>query len=347
MNNEIYAILAESAELELATMSKYVGYELTNEDVKEFVKDKAGAATTALKRLYEKIIAMIDEVILKVLNFKDKAELGGLIKAMGKTVYKPNNKMKVNSFKVGSIAPACDSLSSNIVNITNATLGNIDKGIQNGESFTDKDIINRLINNIFVSLKKGNTLNAPTTTQGTYTKASIEPTLNELFVTINKDAVNVSQSEFDAVKTFITSKSTKGVIYLKDSLRRLKIACKKMYTESLRELKNDAKELLKDAEGYKAKDDIREGRREGAKVVKMAFEVVAIFISGMMKVIKEAIKYCKQVRKGMSNTKGEKGDVSLDKVQKNLDDLEKKVDLEESFGYDDIDLAILEAELMF
>lgn len=342
MNNEIYAILAESAELEMAAMSKYVGYELTNEDVKEFVKDKAGAATTALKRLYEKIIAMIDEVILKVLNFKDKAELGGLMKAMEKTVYKPNNKMKVNSFKVGSIAPVCDALSNIMSNTT--TLGDIDKDIKNGKSFTDKDIINKLINDILEDLKKENTLNASTTSQGTYTKASIEPTMNELFITINKDAVNVSQSEFDAIKTFITSKSTKGVIYLKDSLRRLKIACKKMYTESLRELKNDAKELLKDAEGYKAKDDIREGRREGAKISKMAFEVVAIFISGMMKVIKEAIKYCKQVRKGMSNTKVEKGEKG-DNTNKPATSAGSATS--ESFGYDDIDLAILEAELMF
>lgn len=342
MNNEIYAILAESAELEMAAMSKYVGYELTNEDVKEFVKDKAGAATTAMKRLYEKIIAMIDEVILKVLNVKDKAELGGLMKAMEKTVYKPNNMMKVNTFKVASIAPVCDMLSSKMMDTTDETIEKLTKSIEQGGTFDDKDIVNKLIDNVLSNIKGAGDLNTPTTSQGTYTKASIEPTMNELFIKVNKNAVNITEAEFNAVKTFITSKSTKGVIYLRDSLRRLKISCKKMYTEALQALKKSASESIKDAKGYKAKDDIREGRREGAKINKMAFEVAAIFISGMMKVIKEAIKYCKQVRKGMSNTKVEKGE----KVEQNVNAKTEKA-ASESFGYDDIDLAILEAELIF
>lgn len=340
MNNEIYAILAESAELEMATMSKYVGYELTNEDVKEFVKDKTGAATTAMKRLYEKIIAMIDEVILKVLNFKDKAELGGLMKAMDKTVYKPNNKMKVNSFRVGSIAGACDTLSKTMIKGEYSPSAKQKISKDEAINMTNAEYGSRIIQATIKQIGIDNTLNASSVENGTYTKATIEPALMELFVTVNKEAVTISDKEFTEAKLFITSKSTKGVIYLRDSLRRLKISCKKLYTDALHELKKAAKDELKDAEGYKAKDDIREARREAASLQKLGFEIAAIFVSGMMKVIKEAIKYCKQVRKGMSNTKEDKGD-------EGEKDAGKEKAASESFGYDDIDLAILEAELLF
>ena len=90
--NGFFEIIAEGAMLEAAVAEKYLLTGVNEANVGEYISDKAYAAGQTIKKLYEKVMNVIDEVINKVLNYKDEKMLGFAAAKFKKYKFDPTKK---------------------------------------------------------------------------------------------------------------------------------------------------------------------------------------------------------------------------------------------------------------
>lgn len=318
MMNEYLNIVLESAEADNRVMAKYVG---TNEGVVDLVKDKASVAYEGIKKLYEKIIAAIDEIILKVLNFKDKGMTKLIKDKFEKVVFvegkKYNGKQadfrKLNAYinklpmltdpdivKPGNPAIGDDSITTEWKHLSNILgLGALANSNE-VESYIGKNIV------------------------------SAQPV----------KGIVIDKAKFEDAKKFMVS--SEGAVKMLDDLRRLKLSLKKIYKDCLTELKKDIKEDKEKAADSEAKRKVAKEASEHKSFLRKLFEIFSYFVIKGMTMIKDAITVCGKIAAAYKD-KDKK-----EEQKKDAQNFGQETSTEESSSLiDDIDLAILEADLSF
>lgn len=319
MMNEYLNILLESAEADNRVMAKYVG---TNEGVADFVKDKASVAYEGIKKLYEKVMATIDEIILKVLNFKDKGMTKLIRDKFEKVVFVEDKKYNGKQVDFGKLIAYVNKLSM----------------------LTDPDMVK--------PKEDANTLDDEITTVWKHLsnllglgelddQSEVESYVGKNIVSAQPvKAIVIDKAKFESAKKFMVS--SEGAVKMLDDLRRLKLSVKNIYKDCLSELKKDIKENKEKAVDSVAKREAAKEASNYKSFLRKLFEIFSYFIIKGMAMIKDAITVCGKIAAAYKDKD------KREEQKKDAQNFGKETSTEESSSLiDDIDLAILEADLSF
>lgn len=318
MMNEYLNIVLESAEADNRVMEKYVG---TSEGVADFVKDKASVAYEGIKKLYEKVIAAIDEIILKVLNFKDKGMTKLIKDKFEKVVFVEDKKYNGKQVDFSKLVEYVTAL-PNAVEMVNTN----SKPVENTQNAIDGMWIT-----ISAKLKLGTLKNS----------SEVESYIGKNIVSAQPvKGIAIDKAKFEAAKNFMIA--PEGAVKLLDDLRRLKLATKKKYKELLSDLKKGLKEDKEKAADSEAKRAAARQASSDKSLTRKLFETVSYFIIKGMAMIKDAITVCGKIAAAYKD-KDKK-----EEQKRDAQNFGQETSTEESSSLlDDIDLAILEADLSF
>lgn len=323
MMNEYLNIVLESAEADNRVMAKYVG---TSEGVTDFVKDKASVAYEGIKKLYEKVMATIDEIILKVLNFKDKGMTKLIRDKFEKVVFVEGKKY--NGKQVGF-----DNLNAYIAKLPAMVESMSDSKIKPKEN--TQDAIDGVWGHATNLLGLDRMIN----------QSEVESYVGKNIVSAQPvKAIVIDKAKFESAKKFMVA--PEGAVKMLDDLRRLKLSTKKAYKEILSELKKGLKEEKEKAADSDAKRKVATQAATDKTVARKVFEIVSYFIIKGMAMIKDAITVSGKIAAAYKD-KDKKEEQKKDAQNFNGDSRELTVSAGESALLDDIDLAILEADLSF
>lgn len=283
MSYDVIGIALEGAELESRISERYIDEYLT-EGVVDFAKEKSSAVAKVIKRLYEKVIEVIDDVILNVLSFKDKAMLGSVRKKIKDLKYRDGEYEKTPVVKQKGIDV------TKVKNLNYALNRNISNDIS--------EYINEIINN-YEDLAKRSGADYETTVSNIISdifeiKSEKGLVLTNIYDVLKKsvqyetDETEISNQEFMNIKQFVLSDSTSGAVGILDNCRKLKINVKKIYNHILKDIAKDIKEI-------DDKDSRTEIKKKNKNILKSIFEIVCVSITSTMKITKESIEYCRKV----------------------------------------------------
>lgn len=334
--NGFFEIIAEGAMLEAAVADKYLLTGINENNVTDYVSDKAFAAGQTIKKLYEKVMNAIDEVINKILNYKDEKMLGFAAKNFKKYKFDPAKKkvvFRAEIVHVDQLSAAVDLLKE----IDAEKLEYNDDGKDVASSIKDapeldkddkkeieKDLLKTLEQKYFKAI---NSTGAPITINsiGDITTATrkcfIEP----------ENSIELNAELYGKAFDFITAKKESSVATLLKKLRNLKSDLKREYQYVLRMMAEETRSLSKNSDVDKT--DVKNAKKAGKFGLRTAFNIAVATVIALMSVIRDGVKYCKIVSKAIAS-RGEK-----------IKDSDKKEEIEESSVLSFLESAIAESEL--
>ena len=328
--NGFFEIIAEGAMLEAAVAEKYLLTGVNEANVGEYISDKAYAAGQTIKKLYEKVMNVIDEVINKVLNYKDEKMLGFAATKFKKYKFDPTKKtveFRAEVVHVERLAGLVDHLKENCKFPDDVK--DVTEDPETAESLSKKDkdgYEKEMFKDIEAGLnKKLNTqvsINSFADLQGVYRKTLVE---KEAKVTLTAELYN---NAYD----FITAKKENSVASLLKKLRDLKMDIKRAYQLILRDLSEEVRAIKKDKDDDR---DVKNIKKNGKWVLKLYFNALVASIIAAMGVIRDGVKYCRIMAKAIA-TKSEKI---------KSDDKKEEVKAENSSALSFLESAIAESEL--
>lgn len=296
--NELFEILAEGATLEAEVMDKYLFTGLNEGNIKEFIADKAGVVVDTVKKLYEKVMKLIDFVIELLGTSKDGGKLGYanglLIKA--KIPFKTDREYSINHEYVHleKLGPAVKVLREFLTSNKNRKPEGAD-----GEKFTDehkaedeKAILRALSREYLSKLTKEDV---------TIDKISDIAVKTEELLVKPKGKLVIDKAKYDEVVKFaeMDMKENGTTLTLAD-LRSLRMEIKEEYRATLREIGTEARGKAS------ADKDGKNNYKENAKfLVKLNFTISITAIIALLSVCQKGITYANTVAKAID--KGNKG----------------------------------------
>lgn len=324
--NGFFEIIAEGAMLEAAVAEKYLLTGVNESNASEYVSDKAYAAAKTIKKLYETVMNAIDEVINKVLNYKDEKMLGFAAAQFKKHKFdaaKKTVEFRAEVVKVENFADAAAKLKDFVSK---------DIKIDKDDSVADKDDRTALEKRILTTLKDEylKTINGGNDVK-LDSMSDIKDAIRGCFVA-KETKVVLSADLYNKALTFITGKDNNSVATLLKNLRELKSGLKREYQVVLSDLNDEVRSIKKDADDDRDHKNIKKNGKVGLKT---SFNVAVAAILALMGVIKEGVKYCRIMSKAIAN-----------KSTKKTEDTSKSAtpsDLSEATTF--IESALAEAEL--
>lgn len=330
MENNVYGLLLENAELESRVLNKYVQVGITNENVKDFVVSKVGAATQAIKRIYEKIMTIITDLINKVLDFAATRKTN-----KAKNIWKDLEyfKTKVKGKKFNNIDKVLKA---------DKKLWTVDKidGIADIDEIKPEEILKLKVEGAYekVTGAKASDLS----------KANLGKKIKEFFMPEGENEWELDETQFEAMKKFATGEETTegSAGYLVLNLRHAKAEINKQYQEILKSIKkdftnkvNDIKEATEDEpknDNAAAKEQLQKVKKFRSEVAKASMEVNLITVGTLSDIVKQYINLVNVIGKTIGKSKKKK-------------DKEDKKAANESFSYNSVmdDLTIMALESSF
>lgn len=292
--NGFFEIIAEGAMLEAAVADKYLLTGVNEGNIKDYVSDKAFAAGQTIKKLYEKVMNAIDEVINKVLNYKDEKMLGFAAARFKK--YKFDADKKTVEFRAEEVDVAkLTGLVDFVKEYSSETYGKTttDDGIDDSMSKDDmeeieKGIYDRLAGKIKTKFNKEVKIGS----------LSDIPTAIKSIVVAKEGKITLSAEKYNAAYDFITAKDGNSVASMLKKLRELKLNVKREYQLLLRDYSEEIRSIKKDSDDDRDVKNIKKNVKFGAKAV---FNVYVACIIAVMNVIKDGVKYCKIMSKAIAS----------------------------------------------
>lgn len=293
--NGFFEIIAEGAMLEAAVAEKYLLTGVNESNAGEYVSDKAYAAAKTIKKLYETVMNAIDEVINKVLNYKDEKMLGFAATQFKKHKFDETKKtveFRAEVVKVEKFADAVDKLKV-FVNSGNKDLNMDDSSADKDDRIEgEKAVLTKLKNSYLKKINdnKKNELKLES-------MSDIKEAIRSCFVA-KEEKVTLNADLYDKAYNFITGKDTNSVAALLKNLRELKSDLKREYQTMLRDLNDNVRSIKKDADDNR---DVKNIKSNGKYTLKLDFNVAVATIIALMGVIKEGVKYCRIMSKAIAN----------------------------------------------
>lgn len=299
--NGFFEIIAEGAMLEAAVAEKYLLTGVDESNAGEYVSDKAYAAAKTIKKLYETVMNAIDEVINKVLNYKDEKMLGFAATQFKKHKFDETKKtveFRAEVVKVENFADAVAKLKTFVNN-------NSKKEISEDDSTADKDDRTNAEKVILTQLKDDyvKKINGDKEVK-LDSMSDIKEAIRGSFVA-KEEKVVLSKDLYDKALTFITGKDANSVASLLKNLRELKSDLKREYQTLLSGINDKVRSIKKDADDDR---DYKNIKKNSKFTLKLDFNIAVAVIIALMGVIKEGVKYCKIVSKAIANKSTKKTD---------------------------------------
>lgn len=305
--NGFFEIIAEGAMLEAAVADKYLLTGINENNVTDYVSDKAFAAGQTIKKLYEKVMNAIDEVINKILNYKDEKMLGFAAKNFKKYKFDPAKKkvvFRVEIVHVDQLSAAVDLLAemssgklkhSNVKNAADSIKDapELDK---DDKKEIEKELLKELEEKYFKAInttRAAITINSINDISTATRKCFIEP----------ENSIELNAELYGKAFDFITAKKESSVATLLKKLRNLKSDIKREYQYVLRVMAEETRSLSKNSDVDKT--DIKNAKKAGKFGLRIAFNIAVATVIALMSVIRDGVKYCKIVSKAIAS-RGEK-----------------------------------------
>ena len=333
--NGIFEIIAEGAMLEAAVADKYLLTGINENNVTEYVSDKAFAVGQTIKKLYEKVMNAIDEVINKVLNYKDEKMLGFAAKNFKKYKFDPTKKkvvFRAEVVHVDKLSAAVDAL----IELNTGDLKHADVDIdkikdapeldKDDKTEVEKELLKNakeLFDKISATGAQIN-INSLSDISKAARKSFIEP----------ENSIELNAELYGKAYDFITAKKDSSVAALLKKLRNLKSDIKKEYQYIMRVMAEETRSLSKNSDVDKT--DLKNVKKTGKFGLRTAFNIAVACVMAVMSVIRDGVKYCKIVAKAIG---------SRSEKIKDSDKKDETVNAEESAGLSFLESAIAEAEL--
>ena len=330
--NGFFEIIAEGAMLEAAVAEKYLLTGVNESNAGEYVSDKAYAIGQTIKKLYETVMNAIDEVINKVLNYKDEKMLGFAAAKFKKHKFDPTKKtveFRAEVVHVENFAPMVDNLKKVCVFPEETKdLANSDKIDETLSKEDRKD----LEKEIFEDIEKGLNEVSGGIKVSVNSLADIKEAYRKILV--EKEAkVTLTAELYNKAYDFITAKKDNSVASLLKKLRDLKVDVKRAYQLILRDLSDDVRAIKKDKDDVR---DVKNIKKNSKWAIKVYFNILVATIIAAMSVIRDGVRYCNIMAKAIA-TKSEK-------IKAN-DKKEEEVKAENSSALSFLESAIAESEL--
>ena len=324
--NGFFEIIAEGAMLEAAVAEKYLLTGVNESNAGEYVSDKAYAAAKTIKKLYETVMNAIDEVINKVLNYKDEKMLGFAAAQFKKYKFDETKKtveFRAEVVKVENFADAVTKLKEFVNASSKEEIGEDDSTADKDErTNAEKAALAKLKNNYVKKINGDKEVKLDS-------MSDIKEAIRGSFVA-KEEKVALSKDLYDKALTFITGKDANSVASLLKNLRELKSDLKREYQTILSDINDNVRSIKKDADDDR---DYKNIKKNSKFTLKLSFNVSVAAIIALMGVIKEGVKYCKIMSKAIAN--------KSEKVKDKKDGLEESAGSTVAF----IESAIAEAEL--
>lgn len=299
-NESILSVIVEGVEMESEIAGRYIEQYAT-EGVGDFAKEKASAIGKLIKNLYEKVIEIIDEVIYKILNFKDKTMIGGLRKK-----YK-DLSMKGDSVKINGRQARLDKILE-LAKVLDTEF-KVEERLDISEINKAEVIVSAIIDE--VESNAGFKFDRMDTSQ--FVNINQVISVVEKTLVLEKKEYVLGKKYFDDMKLFISSDSSNGAVGLLDSCRKLKKRIQGEYKKILKSFAKDMKESEMNS------DDKYEAKKDFKLLSKYTFQTYINLIIGLMKSIKIAVNTsAKDVLKAVIKDNGKKAGNGKGKDEENL-----------------------------
>lgn len=294
--NGFFEIIAEGAMLEAAVADKYLLTGVNEGNIKDYVSDKAYAAGQTIKKLYEKVMNAIDEVINKVLNYKDEKMLGFAADKFKKHKFDPDKKtveFYASIVHVDKFAGAVEILKTQCNKDIKVGAGNISDDSLAKDDWTEKEksVLADVKNDYFYKVKATNNeikLDSLSDVNEATKKCFIE----------REGKIALSGELYTKAYDFITGKKEKSVAKLLSNLRELKVSVKKQYNLILRELSEEVRSMKKDEDNEIQVSTYKKNAKKGYSLI---FNITVACIISLMSVIREGVRYCKIMSKAIAS----------------------------------------------
>lgn len=336
--NGFFEIIAEGAMLEAAVADKYLLTGINENNVTEYISDKAFAAGQTIKKLYEKVMNAIDEIINKVLNYKDEKMLGFAAKNFKKYKFDPAKKkvvFRAEVVHVDQLSAAVDLLIELDMNKLEHPKDKANADIIKDTPELDKDDKKEIEKEAFKVIEEEyfKTISATGAAITINSLADITSATKKCFIE-PENSIELNAELYGKAFDFITAKKESSVATLLKKLRNLKSDVKKEYQYIMRMMAEDTRSFSKNNDVDKT--DLKNAKKSGKFVLRLAFNVAVACIIALMSVIRDGVKYCKIMSKAIAS-RGEK-----------IKDSDKKDEVESdnnSAALSFLESAIAEAEL--
>ena len=333
--NGFFEIIAEGAMLEAAVADKYLLTGINENNVTDYVSDKAFAAGQTIKKLYEKVMNAIDEVINKILNYKDEKMLGFAAKNFKKYKFDPAKKkvvFRAEIVLVDQLSAAVDLLTEidaeklEHADVDDATskLKDVPELDKDDKKEVEKKLLKGIEQKYFKAINSTGTaitINSISDISTATRKCFIEP----------ENSIELNAELYGKAFDFITAKKESSVATLLKKLRNLKSDLKREYQYVLRMMAEETRSLSKNSDVDKT--DVKNAKKAGKFGLRTAFNIAVATVIALMSVIRDGVKYCKIVSKAIAS-RGEK-----------IKDSDEKKEIEESSVLSFLESAIAESEL--
>ena len=303
--NGFFEIIAEGAMLEAAVAEKYLLTGVNESNAGEYVSDKAYAAAKTIKKLYETVMNAIDEVINKVLNYKDEKMLGFAATQFKKHKFDEDKKtveFRAEVVKVENFADAAAKLKEFVNASSKEQIGEDDSTADKDDrTNAEKLALTKLKDNYVKKINGDKDVKLDS-------MSDIKEAIRGSFV--DKEAkVVLSKDLYDKALAFITGKDANSVASLLKNLRELKSDLKREYQVILSDINDNVRSIKKDADDDR---DYKNIKKNSKFTLKLSFNVSVAAIIALMGVIKEGVKYCKIMSKAIANKSTKKTEAKVE-----------------------------------
>lgn len=306
--NGFFEIVAEGAMLDAAVVEKYLLTGINESNIGDYVSDKTYAAAKTIKKLYETVMNAIDEVINKVLNYKDEKMLGFVASQFKKHKFdasKGTVEFRAEVVRVEKFSLAVDKLNKFVsgkptVRKTDAVPGEDDR------AEAEKAVLTKLTNDYLKEINIGNDKIK------VESMSDINEAIRSCFISEEAKVV-LDEGLYANAYTFIMGRGDASATDLLKNLRELKTGVKREYQALLNDLNDNVKSIKNDANNDENAENIK---MNGRATLKLDFNVAIATIIALMGVIKEGVKYCKIMSKAIANKSKKIGNSEDDKTTK-------------------------------
>lgn len=290
--NGFFEIIAEGAMLEAAVAEKYLLTGVNESNAGEYISDKAYAAAKTIKKLYETVMNAIDEVINKVLNYKDEKMLGFAAAQFKKHKFDATKKtveFRAEVVKVEKFADAAAKLK---------TFVSGDFDVKQNDDVLDKDsrteaekaALTKLKTDYFGKIDANKDVKLDS-------MSDIKDATRTMFIN-KEEKVALNADLYGKAEAFITGRGDNSVATLLKNLRELKSDLKREYQTILSDINDKVRSIKKDADDDRNYKNIKKNSKVS---LKLDFNVCVAAILALMSVIKEGVKYCRIMSKAIAN----------------------------------------------
>lgn len=304
--NGFFEIIAEGAMLEAAVAEKYLLTGVNESNAGEYISDKAYAAAKTIKKLYETVMNAIDEVINKVLNYKDEKMLGFAAAQFKKHKFDATKKtveFRAEVVKVEKFADAAAKLK---------TFVSGDFDVKQNDDVLDKDSRTEAEKAALTKLKNDYFGKIDAKEIKLDSMSDIKDATRTMFIN-KEEKVALNADLYGKAEAFITGKGDNSVATLLKNLRELKSDLKREYQTILSDINDKVRAIKKDADDDRNYKNIK---KNGKASLKLDFNVCVAAILALMSVIKEGVKYCRIMSKAIANKSTKKTEDSNNETDK-------------------------------